>query len=93
LSSTFLGLEQQLPIGQLRDAVDLGAGTFQGEAEHVAYKLLLHRHRKLDTYSIALDAATKAKLQHFVQQGRNLIAKEDIPIPKWEQQLGISPVR
>ena len=61
--------------------------NFRGAAQHVSVKLLLHQARKRDTYSVALDAPTKLKLQHYVQQGRNLIAKVDLTVPKRERLL------
>jgi hypothetical protein len=62
--------------------------NFRAAVQHVAVKLLLHRHRQRDTFSVALDAATKLRLQHYVTQGRDLIGKESMPAPKRERLLG-----
>jgi hypothetical protein len=61
---------------------------FRAAAEHVAYKLLLHRHRQHDAHSVALDAPTKLKLQHYVEQGRDLVTAADLTLPKRERLLG-----
>lgn len=62
--------------------------NFKAAAEFVAAKLLIQRHRQRDTFSVAIDAATKLKLEHYVREGRDLIHRLSMPVPKREVLLG-----
>jgi hypothetical protein len=62
--------------------------NFKAAAEFVAAKLLIQRHRQRDTYSVAIDTPTKLKLEHYVREGRDLIHKLSMPLPKREVLLG-----
>lgn len=61
--------------------------NFKAAAEFVAVKLLVQQARRRDTYSVAIDAETKATLQRYVGEVRDFINKSDMPVPKRDRLL------
>lgn len=62
--------------------------NFRQEARRIALELHIRAARRIRKYSVAFDAATKAKLHHHIMQIRDTISKLEVAPGKKERLFG-----
>ena len=57
---------------------------FSVDVEHYLVQMKVQNGRRISGHSVALDAATKAKIHHYIRQIREIVLKLEVPQAKME---------
>jgi hypothetical protein len=57
---------------------------FRGAIEHYLVQIKIAHGRRVRGYSVKLDTATKAKIRHYIDKIREIVARLEAPLPKKE---------